>query len=50
MIVARESDKENPAYLKVVKAYQTPQTAKTIMTAYKGAFIPAWNGAEKYTY
>ena len=50
VIVARESDKENPAYLKVVKAYQTPQTAKTIMTAYKGAFIPAWNGAEKYTY
>ena len=50
IIAAREADKDNPVYQKVVRAYQTPQTAATLMKAYKGAFTPAWEGAEKFTY
>lgn len=50
VIAAREVDKDNPVYLKVVQAYQSPETAATLMKAYKGAFSPAWKGAEKYTY
>lgn len=50
VIAAREVDKDNPVYLKVVHAYQSPETAATLMKAYKGAFSPAWKGAEKYTY
>lgn len=47
-IVARSSDKNNPDYQKVVKAYQTPEVAQTLKDAYKGGYIPAWKGAEKY--
>ena len=50
VIAARVVDKDNPVYLKVVQAYQSPETAATLMKAYKGAFSPAWKGAEKYTY
>ncbi len=47
-IVARSADKDNPDYLKVVKAYQTPEVAQTIKDAYKGGYIPVWKGADKY--
>ena len=50
VIVSRESDKDNPVYKKVVQAYQTYETAKTLIQAYKGAYTPAWEGSEKYTY
>ena len=50
IIAAREADKDNPIYQKVVQAYQTHETATTLMKAYKGAYTPAWKGAEKYTY
>lgn len=50
VIVAREADKDDPVYQKVVKAHQTQETAATLMKAYKGAYTPAWEGAEKYTY
>ncbi|HIU85297.1 MAG TPA: MetQ/NlpA family ABC transporter substrate-binding protein [Candidatus Aphodousia gallistercoris] len=50
VIVARTEDKDNPVYQKVVKAYQTPETAQTIISAYKGAFAPVWAGSEKYQY
>ena len=50
IIAAREADKDNPVYQKVVRAYQTPQTAATLMKSYKGAFTPAWEGAEKHAY
>ena len=50
VIVAREADKDNPVYQKVVKAHQKQETAVTLMKAYKGAYTPAWEGAEKYTY
>ena len=50
VIVARSADKDNPVYKKVVAAYHTPETAKTLMTVYKGAFKPVWPGSEKYTY
>ncbi|HAR79934.1 MAG TPA: metal ABC transporter substrate-binding protein [Succinivibrionaceae bacterium] len=50
VIVARDEDKDNPAYKKVVEAYQTQESAKTIMEAYKGAFTPVWEGADKYKY
>lgn len=46
IIAAREADKDNEVYKKVVDAYHTPEVAKTIKDAYKGAFISAWEGAE----
>lgn len=48
VIVAREADKDNPVYKKVVAAYQTPEVAQAIKDAYKGAFVPAWTGAADY--
>lgn len=48
VIAARSADKDNPDYQKVVKAYQTPEVAQTIKDAYKGAYVPAWSGAETY--
>ena len=50
VIVARTKDKDNPVYKKVVDAYHTFDTAKTLMDVYKGAFTPVWEGAEKYKY
>lgn len=50
VIVARSKDKDNPVYKKVVDAYHTPETAKTLVDVYKGAFTPVWAGSEKYTY
>ncbi|MCG5030651.1 MetQ/NlpA family ABC transporter substrate-binding protein [Mesosutterella sp. OilRF-GAM-744-9] len=47
VIVARSADKDNPTYKKVVDAYHTADVAKTIKDTYHGAFIPAWEGAEK---
>lgn len=42
VIAARTEDKENPIYQKVVAAYQSAESQKTIEEAYKGAFICAW--------
>lgn len=50
IIAARSQDKDNPVYKKVVEAYHTPETAKTLMTVYKGAFTPVWAGSENYKY
>ena len=49
VIVVRSKDKDNPVYKKVVDAYHTPETAKTLVGVYKGAFTPVWAGSEKYT-
>ena len=46
VIVARSEDKDNPVYKKVVDAYHTDAVADTLMEAYKGAFLPAWDGAK----
>lgn len=46
VIVARSADKDNEIYKKVVAAYQSQETQKTIEEAYQGAFICAWEGAE----
>lgn len=48
VIVAREADKDNPVYKKVVAAYQTQDVAQVLKDAYKGAYVPAWAGAENY--
>lgn len=50
IIAARSKDKDNAVYKKVVDAYHTPETAKTLITVYKGAFTPVWAGAENYKY
>lgn len=42
VIVAREEDKDNEIYKKIVKAYQSAEVEKTLKEAYSGAFIPAW--------
>ncbi|MFU0842687.1 MAG: Lipoprotein [Burkholderia sp.] len=47
VIVARTADKDKDVYKKVVAAYQSKETAETIIKSYKGAFIPAWAGAPK---
>lgn len=46
VIVARSEDKDNPVYKKIVDAYHTDAVADTLIEAYKGAFLPAWNGAK----
>lgn len=46
VIVARSEDKDNPVYKKVVDAYHTDAVADTLIEAYKGAFLPAWDGAK----
>lgn len=46
VIVARSEDKDNPVYKKIVEAYQTKEVKDSIESAYRGAFISAWEGAE----
>lgn len=41
-IVARGEDADNETYLKVVEAYRTEEVAETILTAFDGAYYPAW--------
>lgn len=48
VIVSREADKDNAVYKKVVAAYQTQDVAQTIKDAYKGGYVPAWQGAADY--
>ncbi len=47
VIVARSQDKDNATYKKVVEAYQTDEVADTLLKVYKGAFLPAWDGAKQ---
>lgn len=42
VIAARTADKDNETYKKVVEAYQSEETAKTIEEEYQGAFICSW--------
>lgn len=42
IIVARTEDENNELYKKVVDAFRTPEVAKVIEEAYKGAFLPTW--------
>lgn len=46
VIVARSADKDNATYKKIVEAYQTDEVADTLLKVYKGAFLPAWDGAK----
>jgi D-methionine transport system substrate-binding protein len=43
IIVAKGSEKNNKVYKKIVKAFQTEATAKTIKKVYRGNEVPAWN-------
>lgn len=42
IIAAREKDKDNPAYAKFVKAYQSDFVKQFIAEKYKGTIEPAW--------
>ncbi len=42
LIAAREKDKDNEAYKKVVKAYQSDEIKQFIKEAYKGAQVPVF--------
>lgn len=42
LIVVREEDVESEAVKKLIRAYQTEETAKFMLERYKGSFIPAW--------
>ena len=42
VIAARTEDADNPAYLRIVKAYQSERTKELYKTAFKGMYIPAW--------
>lgn len=43
LIAARTEDKDNEVFKKIVEAYQTKEVAETIMEAYEGAFLPAFD-------
>lgn len=43
IIAAREKDKDDPAYAKFVKAYQSDAVKQFIAEKYKGTIEPAWN-------
>lgn len=42
IIVAREEDKDNEIYLKIVEAYNQPNVAQVINDSYGGLYVPAW--------
>lgn len=42
VIVAREEDKDNEVYKKIVDAYHTDEVKKTVEEAFHGAFICTW--------
>lgn len=42
VIAAREDNKDRPVFKKIVKAYQSADTAQVILKAFKGAEIPAF--------
>lgn len=42
IIAAREKDKDNPLYLRVVKAYHDDTIRQFILTQFKGAQLPVW--------
>lgn len=42
IIAVRTADKDNELYQKVLAAYQTAETAKTIEEVYQGTYIPAF--------
>lgn len=42
VIVAREEDKDNEVYQKIVNAYHTEEVKKTVEEAFHGAFICTW--------
>ena len=48
ILVARSADVHREDLQKVVKAYQTPQTAQAILDAFKGVDLPAWEQARHY--
>lgn len=48
ILVARSADAHREDLQKVVKAYQTPQTAQAILDAFKGVDLPAWKEAREY--
>lgn len=41
-IVARAADKDNPVYLKIVKAYQSDTTEKIYKDSFDGSYLPGW--------
>ncbi len=43
IIAAREKDKDDPAYAKFVKAYQSDSVKQFIAEKYKGTIEPAWD-------
>lgn len=43
VIVAREEDKDNADYKKIVEAYQTQEVAAYILGKYNNAFFPTWD-------
>ena len=42
IIACRTEDLNNEVYQKVLAAYQSDETAQTILDVYQGAYIPAW--------
>ena len=42
VIAARAKDKDNPAYQKFVKAFQSPEVKQYIEENFKGELLPAW--------
>jgi D-methionine transport system substrate-binding protein len=41
-ITARAADKDNPVYLKIVKAYQSATTEQIYKDSFDGSYLPGW--------
>ncbi len=44
LIAAKDTNKDNPVFQKVVKAYQTQEIGDLMIQVYKGAQFPVWSG------
>jgi D-methionine transport system substrate-binding protein len=44
-IVARTADKDNPVYVKIVKAYQSAKTEQLYKDEFEGSYLPGWKSA-----
>lgn len=42
LLVARTKDKDNPAFKKLIKAYQSPEVKQFVLDHFKGSALPVW--------
>jgi D-methionine transport system substrate-binding protein len=45
-ITAREADKDNPVYLRIVRAYQSEAVEQVFRDKFDGSYLPGWKSTE----